>query len=143
MPLVPSSDSGSGDVVEQVSIFLRSLEDLSTSVSKNTEALAAVAVQQRTAELQQMFPKLLQLLNEATNLEGTILETTNLEPIAHQRLRTYQTEAHRRVRLLSIEAMKLRTAKQPETLEKVRSQLQEHLDQLTKFIQAIADEIAS
>ncbi|MEM9090874.1 MAG: heterocyst frequency control protein PatD [Cyanobacteria bacterium P01_F01_bin.53] len=132
MPLAPSSDSGSGDVVEQVSVFLRSLEDLSASFSKNTEALEAFALQQQTAQLQQTFPKLLQQLTE----------TTTLEPAAHQRLRPYQTEAHRRLRLLSVEAMKLRTVKQPETLEKVRSQLQDHLTQLTKFIQAIADEIA-
>lgn len=131
MPLAPSPDSGSGDVVEQVSVFLRSLDDLSTALSKHTETLEAVDVQQRATQLQQSFPKLLQQLTE----------TTTLEPAAHQRLRPYQTEAHRRLRLLSVEAMKLRTAKQPETLEKVRSQLQEHLTQLTKFIQAIADEI--
>lgn len=47
------------------------------------------------------------------------------------------TEAHRWLKLLSIEGMKLRTARQPSSLEKVRSQIKSHLNSLLPFLTAL------
>ncbi len=69
------------------------------------------------------------------------VESAALPPAVEQKLRPYQTEAHRRLRLLSIEGMKLKTARAPETVAQVRSQLKTHLDQLEQFAIAMAKEI--
>lgn len=90
----------------------------------------AAAVQQQVAQLQQRFQQILAALAEA-----------DLAPAVEQRLRPHQTEAHRRSRLLGIEAMRLQTAKQGATIERQRSQLADHTKALQEFVQAMADEI--
>lgn len=68
-------------------------------------------------------------------------EGTHIDPQVEQRLRPFLTEGHRRLRLAGVEAMRLRAVKQPAMVQKQRSHIQAHLDQLQKFAQAIADEI--
>ncbi len=89
----------------------------------------ATFVEQLT-ELQQQFQQIIEAF-----------EATRIDPQAEQRLRPFLTEGHRRLRLAGVEAMRLRAAKQPATIEKQRSHIQAHLDQLQKFAQAIADEV--
>ena len=69
------------------------------------------------------------------------VESAALPLAVEQKLRPYQTEAHRRLRLLSIEGMKLKTARSPATVAQVRSQLKDHLDQLEQFAIAMAKEV--
>ncbi len=71
------------------------------------------------------------------------LAATSLTPEVEQRLRPYQTEAHRLFRLLGVEAMKLRAAKQSATLVKGRAHITTQLSKLQPFIQAIADETSN
>ncbi|MEO1791811.1 MAG: hypothetical protein AAFR25_06270 [Cyanobacteria bacterium J06629_19] len=91
-----------------------------------------------------------QILEQSTQLSADfqqIIETTNeehLNPVAEnstaaQQIKTYQTEAHRRLRIIGIEAMKLKTARQPTTVERGRSQLASHLEQLGQFAQAMRE----
>ncbi|MEO1393240.1 MAG: heterocyst frequency control protein PatD [Cyanobacteria bacterium J06634_5] len=156
MTLVPSFESAgdrtgadsSESLLLQVDALLRSLENLQLSVTDDTAGgdaevasgknLNAKDVQLKVAQLQQPFQGLFQALE---GLDEQLEKPSGMVPSTMQRLRSYQTEAHRRLRLLGVEAMKLRAAKQPDTVEKVRSQLSDHLAQLTQFTQAIADEI--
>lgn len=88
------------------------------------------AIQRQVTQLQQQFQQILVMIANA-----------DLDPAIEQRLRPHQTEAHRRSRLLGIEAMRLQAAKQTATIERQRSQVEAHANQLQKFVQAIADEV--
>jgi hypothetical protein len=92
-------------------------------------AANAVAIQQQVVQLQEHFQQLVTML-AAADLSGDQL----------QRLRPYQTEAHRLLRLMGVVALKLRAAKRIETWDQQRSQLNIQLNQLQSFAQAIADE---
>lgn len=104
-----------------------SSESLSSPTVENRQTeFDGAWVSQQVAELSAQFQKIL-----------STIASTNLTPQTEQQIRPYQTEAHRRLRLLSIEAMRLRTAKQPQTIEKGRSQLSAHLTQIQQFVQAM------
>lgn len=118
--------------------FVRSLEQLqqitdapaTTSTKKETvEQSQSTDILQRSLQLQTQFQEIL-----------AIVATDGINPQTEARLRPLQTEAHRRLRLLSMEATKLKTAKQPATIEKTRSQLTQHLTSLMQFAQAIQSE---
>lgn len=128
VPPVDPSASSSDIAASQVRAFLNVLDMLTLALSQDNEGLKVGSIQSEIAQLQPLFQSMLQDLDRA-----------DLAPVARQRIRPFQTEAHRRSRLLGVAAMQLRSAKQPETLVRVRSQLQEHLTQLQSFIQGIAD----
>lgn len=121
-----SSEPLASPLGSQLQTLLQMLAEL--SVTLLTDPLEAGTVQQQIAQLQNQFQSIL----TATAADAG--------PSA-KHLRPYQTEAHRRLRLLGIEAMRLRTARQPATLERQRSQLQTHLTELQKFAQAMADQV--
>lgn len=126
MPSAPSF----GPLCDQVKALIRLLSELSVSLA--ADPLNAGTIQQQQAQLQGQFQS---MLATAANAD--------IAPTIEQQLRPHQTEAHRRLRLLGIEAMRLRTAKQPATLERQRSQLQIHLSELQKFVQAMADQVCT
>ncbi len=111
---------------------INSLADM--SVIPRASVPSAIAVQKQVLQLQQHFQQIIKLLTEA------VLEE-DIQGDQEQRLRPYQTEAHRLLRLMAVAALKLRTAKQPETFEQQRSLIETQLDQLRPFAQAIADEV--
>ena len=116
-------------------VFLEDLTGLQKAVVSSAEAgssFNASAVQTQTIHLQQHFQKII-----------AAIAITPIDPETEQRLRPYQTEAHRLLRLMGIEAMKLKTAKQPETIAKGRSQLTTQLNQLQPFAQAITNEVCA
>ena len=127
MPLSPSH------LCNQIQPLLQDLSELHALLGEDTVAPSppdAAAVQRQVAQLQQRFQQTLAAIAE-----------TDLTPAVEQRLRPHQTEAHRRLRLLGIEAMRLQAAKQVTTVERQRSQIQAHTQALQQFIQAMADEI--
>ena len=69
------------------------------------------------------------------------LESADTAPQAEQQIRAYKTEAHRRLRLMKTEAMRLRTARSTATIEKSRVQLADHLSALQQFAAAIANAV--
>ena len=118
-------------------VFLEELSELQKEVISSAEAESsfnASAAQTQMIQLQQHFQKII----AAIAITSTYPRS---DPEREQRLRPYQTEAHRLLRLMGIEAMKLKTAKQPKTIAKGRSQLTAQLNQLQPFAQAIADEV--
>ncbi len=114
-----------GDQLEE---WLRSLHSLQQLMAD--EAIDPAIILQQTSSLQPQFQSIVEAINIA-----------ELSPAVEQTLRPYQTEAHRRLRLLSVESMKLKTARAPETVSQVRSRLKTHLDQLQQFASAIANEL--
>ena len=127
MPLSPSR------LCDRVQSLLEGLKELHILLEADTVAPRppdAVAVQRQVVQLQQRLRQILAMIAE-----------TDLTPAIEQRLRPHQTEAHRRSRLLGIEAMRLQAAKQTATIERQRSQLQAHTQALQQFIQVIADEV--
>ena len=112
-------------ISEAVRSLLKDIQQLQTDVRGDR-----TTVPQRVTKLQAEFRQIVASISQA-----------DLTPEVEQRLRPCQTEGHRRLRLLGIEAMRLRTAKQAETVERVRSQLEDHLTQLEKFVEAIANEM--
>ena len=87
---------------------------------------------QRITQLQLEFQTIIASLNQIS-----------LNPEVEQRLRPCQTEGHRRLQLLGVGAMRLRTAKKPETIVSVRSQIEDHLTQLQKFVDAMAADLCA
>lgn len=126
MPSAPSLNP----LCDQVKALVRLLRELSVSLA--ADPLNAGTIQQQQVQLQGQFQS---MLATAANAD--------IAPMVEQQLRPHQTEAHRRLRLLGIEAMRLRTAKQPATLERQRSQLQTHLSELQKFVQAMAEQVCT
>ena len=103
-----------------------------TPASSDDFGVDAKAIEQQSTQLQGQFQQILANLNSC-----------DLPPTVEMRLRPLQTESHRRLRLLGIEAIRLRTAKQATTLAKVQSQLSGHLAQLIQFADAMAKEVCS
>ena len=102
---------------------------IADSASERENSVAKIAPQQ-VAQLQLEFQKIVASLNDV-----------NLTPEKEQRLRPCQTEGHRRLQLLGVGAMRLRTAKQSKTIMSVRSQIDNNLTQLQKFVEAMAAEL--
>lgn len=121
-----SSEPLASPLCSQLQTLLRMLAELSAALL--ADPLEAGTVQPQISQLQNQFQSI--LTATAADAAPSV-----------KRLRPYQTEAHRRLRLLGIEAMRLRTARQPATLERQRSQLQTHLTELQKFAQAMADQV--
>ncbi len=113
---------------KQLNEWLRSLGTLQQLMTD--EASSPAVILQQVGSLQSQFQSIVSAIDAA-----------ELSPAVEQALRPYQTEAHRRLRLLSVESMKLRTARAPETVAQVRSRLKAHLDQLQQFASAIANEL--
>ncbi|MBE9061675.1 heterocyst frequency control protein PatD [cf. Phormidesmis sp. LEGE 11477] len=113
---------------DQLAEWVRSLSQLQQLVLDEDENTAIIL--QQTAVMQPQFRAII-----------AAIEAAALSPAVEQSLRPYQTEAHRRLRLMSVEGMKLRTARSPETLAQVRSQLKAHLDQLQQFAIAMTNEL--
>ncbi len=125
------------DLCHQFNTFLRSLSKLQQTIDLASTDLEATAINQiceQVNSLQQQFQPILAAIEGVTG-GGAIA------PAAIQRIRGYQTEAHRRLRLISIESMRLRTARRPILIERGRSQLLLHLDQLQQFTQAMSAEV--
>lgn len=123
------------DQVRSLSTQLEQLQSLLPVLPDQVDASTSEAanpsdIQQRIIRVQAQLQKIV-----------ATLAAVDIPPAVEQRLRSYQTEAHRRSRLLGIEAMRLKTAKQPNTIERVRSQIKAHLSQLQQFVQAIAGEV--
>ncbi|MEL6551910.1 MAG: heterocyst frequency control protein PatD [Cyanobacteria bacterium J06621_11] len=119
---------------EQLLIQLK--RQLQTSVQEQptsppTMNADAQAVSQSLRQLQNQFQAII-----------SAVDSGDIDPKAEQSLMSYQTEAHRRLRLMTIEAMRLQTARQPQTVERVRSQLKDHLSQVQQFVQAMRREVS-
>lgn len=112
-------------LAEAVRSLLKDIQQLQTDIQNDS-----ATVPPRVMKLQAEFQQIVASLSQA-----------NLTPEVEQRLRPCQTEGHRRLRLLGIAAMRLRTAKQVKTIEQVRSQIEDHLIQLEKFVRAMAAEM--
>lgn len=133
----PDLELDEGRLCHLAQVFLEGLSGLQKEVVSSAEAgssfnagFNAGAVQTQMIQLQQHFQKII-----------AAIAITPIDSEREQRLRPYQTEAHRLLRLVSLEAMKLKTAKRPETIAKGRSQLITQLNQLQPFAQAIAEEV--
>ena len=114
-----------GDRLDEWVRSLHTLQQLIADESGNMTMLL-----QQTHAMQLRFQEIIKAVESAA-----------LPLAVEQKLRPYQTEAHRRLRLLSIEGMKLKTARSPATVAQVRSQLKDHLDQLEQFAIAMAKEV--
>ena len=113
------------DLCSLVQSFLADIDEL-VGISDNS----TVTFIQQLTKLQRQFQQIIEAF-----------EATHIDPQVEQRLRPFLTEGHRRLRLAGVEAMRLRAAKQPAAIEKQRSHIQAHLDQLQKFVRVIADEV--
>lgn len=107
-------------------------DDSEADVWNSRDIQKMSALRSQLAQLQSRFQSIVTAIAEA-----------DIELAVEQRLRPFQTEAHRRLRLLSLELMKLPMAKQPETLARSQSNIQDHLTQLQRFLQAMADELCN
>ncbi len=96
-------------------------------------------------DLQKMGESRSQLDQLQSRFQSIVTEIAeaDIELAVEQRLRPLQTESHRRLRLLSLELAKLPMAKQPETLARSQSNIQDHLTQLQRFLQAMADDLCN
>ncbi|MGB3301048.1 MAG: hypothetical protein WBA76_22490 [Phormidesmis sp.] len=132
-PLETTEELPESHLCQLAQVFLENLSRLQKEVILSTKQDYlgdAIALQKQAMQLQQQFQKIV-----------AAIAITPLDVATEQRLRPYQTEAHRLLRLAGVAAMKLKAAKQPETLTKGRSQLTAQLTQLQPFAQAIADEV--
>lgn len=137
---------------DQLEQMVRSLSTLQQSVQQSEEQLTrhhseslrnsteTVGLDRKAIELvwQQstdLLPHFLEILEK--------LESADIAPQTEQQIRPYQTEAHRRLRLIKVEAMRLRTARQPMTVRKSYEQLTNHVAALQQFAEAIAREICA
>jgi hypothetical protein len=79
-------------------------------------------------------------ISKAIELFESQILTQNLDhlsdPIAGK-MRSYLTESHRLLRLLSIEAMFMAAARNPITLQQRRQSYQQNLDLLLQYCQAV------
>ncbi len=131
---------------EQLGQFENSIKTLQTAVEEigtSDSSLNATQIWQRSTQLSTQFQQMLEANSSETDsdrsnsptAESTVSSAAELA--IEREIQSYQTEAHRRLRLIGIEAMKLRTARQPITISRGRSQLISHLHQLSQFVQAM------
>jgi len=114
---------------ESVDELQAAVSDIETTSTGPTSVPASLDVEQ-ISQLSKLLPTQFQEI-----IAG--LSDGQLNPTVEQQISTYQTEAHRRLRLIGIEAMRLRTARQPANISRVCAQLSEHLTQLQQFVQAM------
>jgi hypothetical protein len=161
------STSKPADLRSQIESFLYRVTELQGALStpqkestppifatpKDSEAPKAIAykeidpkaINQQIIQLQQQFQAILATVAavEADCVSSTnSADASNVDPDQVQRLRPFQIEAHRRLRLLAIEAMRLAAAQQTATLERGLQQVQAHLGALQTFARAMADELS-
>ncbi|MFK8182676.1 MAG: hypothetical protein AB8B99_04825 [Phormidesmis sp.] len=89
---------------------------------------AAPQLQQQLLQCQSLFQKIV-----------AQLAASDLTPEIEQRVRPAQTEAHRLLRLMGVDGLRLAAAKRPETLAKLRAQLLTQTESLQGFVQVIFD----
>ncbi len=118
--------------LQDLNRFMDYRDDSEADVWNSRDIQKMSALRSQLAQLQSRFQSIVTAIAEA-----------DIELAVEQRLRPFQTEAHRRLRLLSLELMKLPMAKQPETLARSQSNIQDHLTQLQRFLQAMADELCN
>ncbi|MEM6449337.1 MAG: hypothetical protein AAF703_03385 [Cyanobacteria bacterium P01_D01_bin.105] len=105
-----------------------------TAIDRATATAQSAArpdIRDRLLQCQPMFQQVMSCLAEV-----------RLTPAVEQRLRPAQTEAHRLIRLMGVDAMRFQTAKQPESFEKVRAQLLSKTERLQGFVQVLAKAIS-
>ena len=108
------------------------LESGTNSVDKTASTDSKMDRTATVVQLQQQFSQVI-----------AAIAATSLSEAQNAQLRPCQTEAHRRLRLLGVEVMKIRTAKQPETLAATRSQVIGHLEEIQAFVQKMAQVLDS
>lgn len=113
---------------DQLNEWVRSLRQLQQLVVDDAENTTMIL--QQTDAMQPQFQAIIEAI-EAADLSSAVEQT----------LRPYQTEAHRRLRLIKVEGMRLRTARAPETIAQVRSQLRAHIEQLQQFAITMANAV--
>ncbi len=124
-------DTSFKDFCQLAQRFLLAVNSLHAAIASPVGASTLPKTTGRSiSQLQQQFQEII-----------AAAEAVRIDPQMAQRIRPCLTEGHRRLRLAGIEAMRLQAAKQPVTVEKQRSLIQAHLDQLQKFACAIADEV--
>jgi hypothetical protein len=97
-------------------------------------------LQQTAASIQLDIPKLRHSFLEAQQFfqqQLVTLSTGELEPSYEPRVRAYQTEMSKQLRLLGMDVMFLQAARQEETVEGRQRQLSDRLKTLTSYCNAI------
>ena len=117
----------------------QNLQQLATHLN-TADPAAPIDKSQDKSPVEPIWQQSLQLLPQFLEILE-LLDTTERSLTARQQIQTYQTEAHRRLRLLQPEAMRLRTARQKATLDKGCAQLLAHVCEIEKFVAAIAQEV--
>ncbi len=122
------------DLQQQFQSILSVLSAAASSESASSESASSESASSESAS------------SESASSESASSESADLEAIAPavaQRIQPYQTEAHRRLRLIVIESMRLRTARSPASIDRGCSQLLRHLNQLQQFTQAMIAEVCA
>jgi len=121
------------ELSDQLASFEQSIERLQGLIGDVAESDLSLdgapnmaEISQQSALLPAQFQAIIAALNDA-----------QLSPAVERQMGTYQTEAHRRLRLLGIEAMRLRTARQPASIARGQQQMSAHVSQLRQFVQAM------
>ncbi|EDX83961.1 hypothetical protein S7335_1658 [Synechococcus sp. PCC 7335] len=117
-----------GDLGDQLDEWVQSVGQLQQLIAN--EAESATMISQQTDLMQPQLQAIIKAV-----------EVADLSSAVEKKLRTYLTEAYRRLRLMKVEGMKLRAARTPATITQIREQLKAHLNQLQQFAIAMADEV--
>lgn len=115
-------------------------EEVRSLLNDIQSALSALEDEARKNEDRTVPARIVQLQSSFQKIVVSVAEF-GLTPTVEQRLRPLQTEGHRRLKLAGIAGMRLKAAKQAETIATVEAQISEHLLQLQKFVEAMADEL--
>ena len=121
----------------QITVFLQQLQSLiadfqpqateNSSKSKALESVASTSTANAPVQVMQLQQQFLQVIEA--------IAATSLSESQSVQLRPCQTEAHRRLRLLGVDVMKLKTAKQAETRAAAHRQIVAHLEEIRAFAQ--------
>jgi len=115
----------------QLSEFLDALEGLRHQLYPEEGAVvstSAVSTLSQQQTCQRLFQEIV-----------THLADADLTPTADACIRPAQTEAHRLLRLMGVDVMRLKAAKRPEVAKKLRSQLLNQTERLQGFGQAMLE----
>ena len=112
---------------QTVRSLLEDTRNLQSEIAESSQAASSQVVQ-----LQSQFQQIVAGLSES-----------DFNPTVERRLRPLQTEGHRQLKLAGIAAMRLKTAKQPQTVAAMQSQVIEHLSQLQNFLESMASELCN
>jgi hypothetical protein len=156
-----SSTAMPADLRSQIESFLYSVNQLHSALfptapedsgpehsgledSRTAQAIDPKAIHQQIIQLQQQFQAILAAISavEECNPSIALSADPDIHPATVQRLQPFQVEAHRRLRLLAVEAVRLKAAQQTATLQRSLQQVQTHLSALQIFAQAMVDELS-